>query len=247
MHCDAWAMTRVTGEPCVVLHTRPYRESSLLMTVFSLDHGRVSLVARGARGGRRGRTLQPFALLQAGWSGRGGLATLTACEARKQYWFRGDALAAGFYVAELLMRLAGEREGHPRLFAALCWTLDQLEQDLEAALRSFEMVLLEELGYAVDLAREADGGRPIQPDKRYRFDPQHGFSEFAGERGYPGAVLQTIARGEFSDPQVRRAAKRLFNKALAVHLGPTPLMSRRLLAGLRRRAPPAAPPSTAGR
>ena len=240
-------MTRVSGEPCVVLHTRPYRENSLLLTVYSLNHGKVALVARGARGGRRGRTLQPFALLRAGWSGRGGLVTLTACESQKQYWFRGDALAAGFYVAELLMRLAGEREGHPRLFAALCWTLEQFEQDLEAALRYFEKTLLEELGYAVDFGREAGGGRAIGADKHYQFDPQHGFSESASERAYPGAVLLSIAEGDFRDLQVRRVAKRLFNRALAVHLGPAPLLSRRLLTGMHRRAPSLVSPPPSGR
>lgn len=237
-------MTRITSEPCVVLHARPYRENSLLLTVFSHDHGRVSMVARSARGGRRGRTLQPFALLRAGWTGRGGLVTLTAFEVDKQYWYRGDALAAGFYVAELLMRLMPERESHPRLFAALRWVLEQLESDLEGALRRFEMVLLEELGYALDFQHEATDGRPLTAEGNYQFDPDVGFTRITTARGYSGAVLLAIGRGDLSEPGVRRTARRLLRKALAVHLGPTPLLSRRLLAGMRRRAPTVSGAST---
>lgn len=230
-------MTRVASEPCVVLHARPYRENSLLLTVFSHDHGRVSMVARSARGGKRGRTLQPFAVLRAGWTGRGGLVTLTTFEVERQHWFKGDAVAAGFYVAELLMRLMPERESHPRLFAALCWVLEHLESDLEGALRRFEMILLEELGYALDFQREAADGRPITAEGSYQFDPDLGFTRSSGTRTYSGAVLLTIGRGDFADPGVRRSARRLLRKALAAHLGPAPLLSRRLLAGMRRRVP----------
>lgn len=230
-------MTRIASEPCVVLHTRPYRENSLLLTVFSHDHGRVSMVARSARGGKRGRILQPFALLRAGWTGRGGLVTLTAFEVEKQHWYRGDALAAGFYVAELLMRLMPERESHPRLFAALRWVLDHLESDLEGALRRFEMILLEELGYALDFQHEATDGRPLAAEVNYQFDPDVGFSRTTAARSYSGAVLLAIGRGDFTDPGVRRSARRLLRRALAAHLGPAPLLSRRLLAGMRRRAP----------
>ncbi|TNF84925.1 MAG: DNA repair protein RecO, partial [Gammaproteobacteria bacterium] len=43
-------MTRVTDQPAIVVHTRPYRESSLLLSVLTLDHGLLTLVGRGVRG-----------------------------------------------------------------------------------------------------------------------------------------------------------------------------------------------------
>ena len=109
-------MTRVTDQPGIVVHTRPYRESSLLVSVLTLDHGLVSLVGRGVRGGRRGRALQPFTELRLGWSGRSSLGTLAGFEVEKQHWFQGNTLASAFYLTELIIRLLDEREPHPRLF-----------------------------------------------------------------------------------------------------------------------------------
>ena len=41
--------SRVDGQPAYVLHSYPFRETSLIVEVFSRDHGRVALLARGAR------------------------------------------------------------------------------------------------------------------------------------------------------------------------------------------------------
>ena len=139
-------MTRVADEPGIVLHTRPYRESSLIVSVLTLDYGRVSVVAKGVRGRRRGRDLQPFAEGRLGWTGRTSLGTLTTFEVSEQHWFQGNRLASAFYLAELLTRLLGERESHPRVFAALHWALASLADEPARVLRSFEKLLLEELG-----------------------------------------------------------------------------------------------------
>jgi len=231
-------MTRVTDQPGIVVHTRPYRESSLLLSVLTLDHGLVTLVGRGVRGGRRGRALQPFTELRLGWSGRSSLGTLAGFEVEKQHWFQGNALASAFYLTELITRLLDEREPHPRLFAGVRWALGEMDRGPSFVLRSFEKLLLEELGYGLDFEQDV-GGDPLQPGAYYRLVPDQGFSRLrrigadngAESRGVDGALLLEMGKGEFSDLRVRRAAKGVFGEALAGHLGPRPLLSRQLLVG----------------
>ncbi|MEE8077888.1 MAG: DNA repair protein RecO [Pseudomonadales bacterium] len=229
-------MTRVVDEPCVVLHTRPYRENSMIVSLFCPGHGKVGAVARGVRGNRRGRILQPFANLQVSWVGKSSLVTLTGFEVAKQVWLKADRLAAGFYVTELVSRLVGERESLPRLYAAVVWAFDSLGEsslDMEFILRSFEKLLLEELGYGLDFSRDAVSGQAVIADQYYSMDPAVGFQQ-SSQGLYSGSALLGIHAESFSDRSVKRAAKRIFRQALAVLLGPKPLMSRRLLLGSRR-------------
>jgi DNA repair protein RecO (recombination protein O) len=219
-------MTRVVDEPGIVLHSRPYRENSLIVTVFTMTEGRVSMVAKGVRGGRRGRALQPFTVARLGWSGRTSLGTLTGFEPEAQYWYQGNVLACAFYLAELLVRLVAEREPHPRLYAGLAWSLEHLDRRPTAVLRSFEKLLLEELGYGLDFGRDVNG-ELIAEDRRYRLVVDEGF--FPEERGVSGAALQAIAEDDYASESVRQAAKSIFREALAHHLGPRPLTSRQLL------------------
>ncbi|MCG8325074.1 MAG: DNA repair protein RecO, partial [Thiotrichales bacterium] len=110
---------RVEPNHCFVLHTRPYRETSLLVEVFSSLAGRISLVVRGARGGKKSRQalLQPYQKILLGWYGRGEMGTVNHMEAGDcVYSLRGRKLISGFYVNELLMRLLHRHEAHPELF-----------------------------------------------------------------------------------------------------------------------------------
>jgi DNA repair protein RecO (recombination protein O) len=218
----------VIEQPGIVLHTRPYRESSLLLTLLTRDHGVVSLVGRGVRGGKRGRALQPFTLLRLGWSGRSSLGTLAGFETEEQFWFQGNTLASAFYLTELIIRLLEEREPHPRLFVGLRWALEHLESGPSFVLRRFEKLLLEDLGYGLDFERDLTGS-PLVQGRTYRLVPDHGFE--AGDEGVDGALLLAMGRDDFSDRAVRRAARGLFAEALAAHLGPRPLISRSLLVG----------------
>ncbi len=216
------------------MHTRPYRESSLLISLLTLDHGLVTLVARGVRGSQRGRALQPFTELRLGWSGRSSLGTLTGFEVEKQHWFQGNALASAFYLTELITRLLDEREPHARLFAGVRWAFEEMDQGPSFVLRSFEKLLLEELGYGLDFAQDVDGNR-LQPGRYYRLVPDQGFSLLPeadpGDNGVEGGLLIHMGKGDFSDVRVRRAAKTIFAHSLRGHLGPRPLLSRQLLFG----------------
>ena len=81
-----------TTQPAFVLHTYPYRETSLIVEAFTRRHGRVALVARGARRPRsamRG-VLHAFQPLRSAWAGSGELRTLMAAE-----WRGGASPGAG--------------------------------------------------------------------------------------------------------------------------------------------------------
>ncbi len=226
------SVSRVSGEPGIVLHVRPYRETSAIVTLLTPHHGRVAGVARGIRGRRRGSPVQPFSSVVTGWSGRGGLVTLTGIEPLSQPWLKGEAMNAAFYVVELVTRLVAEGESAPRIFAALSWTLERLaaqDVDLVLALRSFEKILLEELGYGLDFRHDASTGEPIEQDLIYELEVQRGFVPTQSAQGFSGVHLLEIAEENFDSVATRRAARKIFQLALGELLGPKPLTSRRLL------------------
>lgn len=228
---------RLQLQPCFLLHRRPFRDSSQLLEVFSLEHGRLSAVARGLnrrrRGGALGTLLQPFRPLLLSFAGRGELASLSDAEAAgPAVHLTGDRLFSAFYLNELLSRLLHRHEAHPSLFSTYGETLEVLATApaLEPVLRRFELTLLDELGYAIDLNRDADTEQPVEPDVYYRVDPEHGLrrqGDVSGAGALPGAALLAIAAGHL-DGDVAAAAKRLTRLLLAPHLGSEPLRARAL-------------------
>lgn len=243
-------MRRDAHERAWVLHTRPWRETSLLLELFTPESGRLGVVARGARRPRRGgRTLEPFVALGCSLSGRGELRTLGAHEVTHRTALVGDALYAGFYLNELLVRLLQREDPHERLFreyegalavlAGLPRGADPIA--LEPVLRRFEFALLDELGYGFPLAEDLDG-TPVDPTRRYTVLPDvgvrlqpPGVAEREDEAALhiEGSELLAIAEGRLASPAVLRAAKRLARRALAPHLGDRPLVSRSLFGRAR--------------
>ncbi|KAA0873827.1 DNA repair protein RecO [Nitrincola tapanii] len=217
-----------------VLHTRAYRETSLLVDLFTLEQGRVSAVARGAR--RRGASgryqLQAFQPIQASWTGRQALKQLTHAEpAGVQPQLQGRSLLCGLYANELLQRLLPEFESCPQLYLYYTYLLNELHlaNDLEGALRTFERKLLDTLGYAFPWP-------PLQDQQiHYQYTPETGFTPcMASQYSYPGIHLQAIAEDCYELPETKRLAKRLMRTALAEVLGPKPLKSRELFLSTRR-------------
>ena len=223
-----------------VLHARPWRETSLLLEAFSAGHGRLGLVARGARRARGGQAgiLQPFQRLQLRWSARGELHTLTGAEELERGGLPPATLPAALYLNELLIRLLARDEECPAIYAAYQRTLTGLRQGfpLEPALRDFELDLLDGLGYGLTLDREAGSGAPLDPRACYRYLEQRGL-EPAGKGSadaVPGRVWLAIAARDWAEAQTRRTAKRVLRSALEARLGPGGLRSRELLGGLAR-------------
>ena len=159
-----------------LLHSRPFRDSSSLLELYTRDYGRLGLVARGSqrpKSAYRG-ILQPFRELLITWGGRGELGTLHQAEAGEGWYpLNGKALWSGYYLNELLMRLSPRGDASPELFCAYRHALEALSGAcLETALRTFEKQLLLCIGYAPLLDREARTGTPVSPLRQYRY--QHG-------------------------------------------------------------------------
>lgn len=226
-----------------VLHGRPYHETSLLLEVVTAEHGRLGLVARGARRSRGGSagSLQPFHRLQLRWSPRGELHTLIGADELERHRLSAPMLPAALYLNELLMRLLARHEDCPDIYTAYADTLARLTATepggLEPALRDFELDLLEGLGYGLTLEYEADSHEAIDPMAFYRYVEQHGPVRVAGSGdsgSFNGAALLAIAARDWHEPETLRAAKHVLRSALEVQLGPRGLRTRELLGGLAR-------------
>jgi DNA repair protein RecO (recombination protein O) len=225
-------MKRVQLEPGYLLGVRPYRETSALLEAFTPAHGRVGLVARGARAARsklRG-LLQPFQPLLLSWSDGGELGTLTGAEpGGAPAGLAGEAVFSGWYVNELLLRLLQRRDPHPALYEGYVEALETLA-GAEAArgLRVFELRLLAELGYAVHVPDD------VAPDGWYGYDPEGGLRVAEpGPRAYRGASLLALADESLPTEESLRDARRLLKAALAPHLGERALRTPELLRAVR--------------
>lgn len=233
-------MKRVLLQPAYVLHRRSYRETSFLVDVFTPDHGRLTVIANGARKARSVTPglLQAFVPLLVSWSGKNELMTLTHVEpngeARR---LQGECLFAGFYLNELIMCLLQKWDAHPGLFRAYEHAVAALQSPAleQKTLRSFEKYLLEELGYGLLPKTDISLHNTFSPDKYYRFILEHGFvvSELDGQTQtgsnvFAGKSLLAIAREDWQDDTVLQDAKRLTRFVLAPLLGARPIHSRRL-------------------
>lgn len=221
----------VALEPAFLLSLKPYRDSSQLLEAFSLRHGRIGLVARGARGpkSRLRGVLQPFTPLLLSWSQRGELGSLQAAEAEAYSTvLTGERVFYGWYLNELLLRLLQRHDPHPALYAIYTALLPELagsEAQAQAALRVFEKRLLAELGYGLRLPAD------LEPDRPYRYDPELG--PVPAEQGIAGASLIALREERLEDPQARRDALRLLRSTLSRHLGGRELQTAALLRSMR--------------
>lgn len=230
---------RVTAQPAYVLHSRAWRETSLLLEAFTRDHGRVGLVARGVRGARARlprSALEPFQALLLDWLGRGELQTLTAAEpVRNPPALHGDALMSAMYVNELMVRLTARGDPHPRLFDRYAALLDELAttRSLAWSLRRFERDLLAATGYALQLDAEAETGAPVEPARLYDYLPELGpvaaaGSPAGGPRLRGSALLALAADAMPQDVEDLAALRRLMRTLIGVHLGERGLQSWRV-------------------
>ena len=231
---------RVLGQPAFVLHSYPYKETSLIIDMFTRDYGRVALVAKGAKRPHsklRG-VLQTFQPLSGSWSGKSELRTLIDAE-----WVGGmlplekSALLCGFYLNELLVKLLARDDPHPVLFDHYVATLNQLAHNEPApiVLRKFERALLKETGVAADLSRSTVSRAGLDPAADYVVDPERGAREARVSDTWPvvtGKTLLDMEREDYSDPHTQAQSKQLMRFLLAYHLGGAPLNTRQILIDL---------------
>ncbi|MCE2459430.1 MAG: DNA repair protein RecO [Pseudomonadales bacterium] len=251
-------------QPAYVLHRRAYRESSALVELLTRDFGLVGGVMRGVkRTPGSARDLEPFGQVVVSWRGRGQLVTLLRTEPVVRRNLSGDALFAGLYINELLVRTLGREEPVTALFESYDAAIEALAQvpsstgepskgshsttdaeqwgsnRLEPILRTFERQLLDELGYGIAFDVDIANGRPIEPGRFYRVVDGEGFREVDREDAsstwvFDGAQLAAMNAGDYTDRAVLQSAKQILRRAIAVRLGGRPLATRRLFAAARR-------------
>ncbi len=224
---------RIQLQPAWILKASPYGDTSLLVEAFSASYGRIGLVARGARAAKsRPRALlQPFRPLFLSWTESGDLGTLTGVEAQgASFEFRGETVFSGWYLNELLMRLLQRHDAHPVLFDAYGEALGALEQGTDRALRRFEMSLLAELGFGIDLPQDLDPGLHYS----YRGGEEPFSTASDAPDSYSGRMLIALRDDALATTEDLRAARNLLRSALAEHLGGKVLTTATMLRDLRR-------------
>lgn len=230
---------RVAGELGFVMHAWPWRESSLVADVLTLRYGRVFLVAKGAK--RQASPLRgllvPFAPLRLTWSGRNEAKILSGAE-----WMgslaplSGEALLSGFYMNELILKLTAREDPHPTLFGAYVEALHALgtavRADRQRVLRTFELALLETLGWGLVLPEGEAAGYVVREGALVRIAPHE--SARPGEILYAPQWVQALLKRDFADARALRAARDILRETVSHHLGGRELHARRILGELSR-------------
>lgn len=174
---------RVHDEPAFVLHHYDWSESSLILEVFSRNHGRLALVAKGVKRptSQFRPVLLPLQPLRLGWSGDAEIKTLKSAQWQGGHVMpTGDALLSGYYLNELLLKLLARDDPHPALFQHYLQAVGALsDTSLRQAsvLRAFELLLLREMGLLPSLDLEGASLSRIDPVRRYALTPDAGLRE----------------------------------------------------------------------
>lgn len=217
-------------QPAYVLHTRAYRDTSLLVDLFTHDHGRFRAIARSVKRPRSPKKglLQPGIPLRISFYGKNELKTISEVENNGHVAFlTGKALLSGFYLNELLIKLWPQHDPNPKLFTHYATTLPALTEPTtrEIHLRQFEKYLLRELGYALPFSQITD------PQQTYRYDPHHGFLPETRSNNtahlFQGEHLLAFADAHYTIDSLN-TAKRLMRFALQHLLGNRRLSTRDL-------------------
>lgn len=232
---------RIDGACAFLLHAHPYSETSLVLDVFSREHGRLAILARGARRPRsalRG-VLIGFQLLELGWFGGGEVKTMAKAE-----WcggaplLQGRCLLLGYYLNELLLKLLPREDAHPALFDSYAEAVGALANGAADApeLRRFEKVLLKEIGYGLTFGYDANGA-PVQPEQHYSYFVERGLvaveSEKSGGLMLVGKTLLDMDADDYRDPRTLAESKLLMRQLVAHQLGGQALQSRRVFMELQ--------------
>ncbi|MHC8442043.1 MAG: DNA repair protein RecO [Candidatus Eutrophobiaceae bacterium] len=219
---------KVLLEPSYILHRRAWRESSLLLSIFSRNHGRVELLAKGAKRvkNRHFHLFSPWQSLRLSWITGRNLGVLTGIESDASIGLLESKCACcGFYLNELLLNLLHPDEADAELFDEYTCVLSALHEgsDFEIALRHFEKALLDSLGYGLILDHEVTHGAPLQADKTYWYVPNSGPQQTpAHSEGLliSGRTLLALAQRNLANEKkaIHTEAKHLMRLALAPHL-----------------------------
>ncbi|MGB2173222.1 MAG: DNA repair protein RecO [Porticoccaceae bacterium] len=230
---------RVESEPGFILHTIPYRETSLLVDIFTLNHGRLRCVAKGFRKPNKkgiAKTLFPYTEHHFQWQGRGELKTLIQADPiQAPVFLKQESLFVGLYINELLYKLLHQNDPHPSLYDFYYQLMAQLSSSAieQAALRRFEILLLEELGYGLVLDAEAETGQAVSAEHLYYYIPDQGLKLIQDQNAnkthaLSGADIIALSQGQLEQKSALRTAKQLTRQVIDFYLDGKALNSREL-------------------
>lgn len=232
---------RVNQQRGFILHRRPYSESSLIVDVFTHDHGRLALIAKGCRKKKtqaQGLFL-PFKPLLVSWTGKGELPILTAIESLQHYpSLDSTGLNCGYYINELILKLLHRHDSHERLFEKydelICSLLGG--EDPYTVLRVFEKHLLSETGFGLVLDHDAETGEAIIENASYNYIPEKGpvRTSRAGTNTITGETLIAFRKESFTSRRQHLQARRLTRVLLDKQLNGKSLRSRRVIHEMKR-------------
>lgn len=229
---------QVSLQPAFILHTKSYLNSSLIVTVFTKDHGLVRLIAKGARRikSKLRSELQQFIPVNIGYLNKTNIGILTEIEQRVMVnILPNNKLAFGLYVNELMVKLLHEHDPHPKLFAHYTKALISLRKTLnvEKTLREFEMLMLNEIGYGIDFFHDAASNAKVELEGRYRLNQDFSFERIIHDtkhtRSFSGKNILSIGSLDFNEQSVLMDAKYILRVVIANKLGAKQIISRKLI------------------
>ncbi len=167
-----------------MLHRYDWSESSLILEVFTRHCGRIALVAKGAK--RPSSSFRPILLplqpLHLAFGGDAEIRTLKSAEWQGGHVMpKGDALLSGYYLNELLLTLLARDDPHPMLFDIYTRVVEIIAsahgEVLQAALRTFELLLLREIGLLPQLNVQTMTLASLEPQTAYVLVPEGGLRQ----------------------------------------------------------------------
>lgn len=229
--------TRITDQPAFILHRRDWQNSSLILDLFTLDHGRVGVLAKGGKASKSSALFQPFSQLMISWSGRSELKTLVSIDGlpasidEKQY-------LPLLYINELISAFLPGQEADPGLFELYKKLLNNIDNNFgEQQLREFEHSMMGMLGYLPDTGLNAKSGDSIADDRFYQFIASSGFVP-CGEKdqnAIPGQTIIAWNRKQYQNKQVLQLAKSVMRCIIDFNLHGKKLKSRDIYQQMKSR------------
>lgn len=225
---------RVVDQPAFILHTYPWRETSLLVEALTRDYGRVGLVAKGAKrpASKFRGLLNPFSPLSVSFSGKSEMKTLTDVSWLGTIPLSEMSLMSAFYLNELIVRLTARFEQNPQLFSCYLRALKGLSSgdDAGVTLRHFEMDLLQIIGYGLPDTHF--------PQEWYVYSQGDIFS-VPGPTSYLGPVasgkaLEDLVARRLQPGREEKEVKGILQAMIGFYLEGKPLNTKRIVEELRR-------------
>ena len=222
-----------------VLHSRPYRDTSLIADLLVDNGARLAAVVKGGRTSRKNPTTRCplFTRLEVNLRGKSELKTATQIDPLEgAVNLQGQRLLAGMYLNELLCKVLSDQSDHPGLYEQYSLAIQQLAlvEDVEPPLREFELALLQLLGYGIDL-RNCAAGLPINANTDYYFCPGHGLAlqpQVQSTGPLLGQHILDFGSAVFNT-ESRKVGKQICRKAVQHLLGGRQLNSRRLFTSMQ--------------